>query len=203
MKTERSNTGALVGGTLLVVFGALALALQVFRDVFTWSLAWPVGVIALGGLFFAGMFASGKSGSGLAIPGSIIGGLGLLLLYQNLTGHWESWAYAWALIVFFVGLGVYLMGLYAGDEGQKHGGARVMRTGFILFVIFGAFFEMLFSAGREPGLRSLLFPVLLILVGGYLILRRLGLFGGRRKSGPETPPPPAPPSPPEPPATTD
>jgi len=198
MKSERSNTGALVGGTLLVAFGLLALAQQLFRDVFTWSLVWPLSVIALGGLFFAGMFAGGRQVSGLAIPGSIIGGIGLLLLYQNLTGHWESWSYAWALIVFFVGLGIFLMGLYAGDEGQKRAGGRVMRTGFILFVIFGAFFEMIFSAGREPGIRSILFPVLLIVLGGYLIVRRMGLFGGR-KSEPETPAPPAPPVPPEPP----
>jgi len=197
MKTERSNTGALVGGTLLVAFGLLALAQQLFRGVFTWSLIWPVSVIVLGGLFFAGMFAGGRQVSGLAIPGSIFGGIGLLLLYQNLTGHWESWAYAWALIVFFVGLGIYLMGLYAGDEGQKRAGGGVMRTGFILFVIFGAFFEMLFASGREPGLRSMLFPVLLIVLGIYLILRRMGLFGARRRPEPETPAPAAPPEPPK------
>lgn len=199
MKTERSNTGALVGGTLLVAFGLLALAQQLFRDFFTWSLIWPVSVIVLGGLFFAGMFAGGKQVSGLAIPGTIIGGIGLLLLYQNLTGHWESWAYAWALIVFFVGLGIYLMGLYAGDESQRRAGGRVMRTGFTLFVIFGAFFEMLFSTAHVPGLRNFFFPALLILFGIYLILGRMGLFGARRPSEPgsETPAPPTPPAPPQ------
>jgi hypothetical protein len=199
MKTERSNTGALVGGTLLVAFGLLALAQQVFRDFFTWSLIWPASVIVLGGLFFAGMFAGGKQVSGLAIPGTIIGGIGLVLLYQNLTGHWESWAYAWALIVFFVGLGVYLMGLYAGDEGQRRAGGRVMRTGFTLFVIFGAFFEMLFSTAHVAGLRNFVFPALLILFGIYLILGRMGLFGPRRASEPksETPAPPTPPAPPQ------
>ncbi len=184
MKTDRSNSSALVGGTLLIAFGVLAMVQQIFRDTFTWSLVWPITVIVFGGMFFAGMFAGGKQVSGLAIPGSIISGIGLLLLYQNLTGHWESWSYAWALIVLFVGVGIYIMGLYAGDEGQKHAGQRVMRTGFILFVIFGAFFEMIFSSGG--GVRNILFPSLLILLGIYLMVTRLGLFG-RRKAETEMP----------------
>ena len=202
MKSDRTNTGALVGGTLLVAFGILALLQQLFRDAFRWSSIWPVMLIIFGGLFFAGMFAGGRGVSGLAIPGSIISGIGLLLLYQNLTGHWESWSYAWALIVLFVGAGIYFMGLYAGDEGQKRAGGRLMRTGLILFVIFGAFFEMLFSGGGPTGVRTILFPVLLILLGGYLIVRRMGMFGPRdpgSDGSSASVPPPAPPAPPAPP----
>jgi uncharacterized integral membrane protein len=180
MKNNRSNSGALVGGSLLIIFGVLAALQQVFRDVFTWSLIWPIIVIVFGGMFFAGMFAGGKGVSGLAVPGSIITGIGLLLLYQNLTGHWESWSYGWTLIVLFVGIGIYVMGLYAGDAGQKVAGLNVIRIGFILFVIFGAFFELIFSGGSAFGMRTLLFPILLIILGAYLIITRLGLFGGRK-----------------------
>ena len=180
MKTGRSNSGALVGGSLLIAFGVLATLQQLFQNVFTWSLVWPIVVIVFGSMFFAGMFAGGKGVSGLAIPGSIISGIGLLLLYQNLTGHWESWSYGWTLIVLFVGVGIYIMGLYAGDAGQKATGQSVMRVGFILFVVFGAFFELIFSSGSAYGMRNLLFPILLIVLGAYLIVTRLGLFGGRR-----------------------
>ena len=180
MKTNRSNSGALIGGSLLIAFGLLAALQQIFRDVFTWSLLWPIIVIVFGGMFFAGMFAGGRSVSGLAIPGSIITGIGLLLFYQNLTGHWESWSYGWALIVLFVGVGIYIMGLYAGDSGQKAAGKSVIRVGFILFVIFGAFFELIFSGGSAFGMRNLLFPILLIVLGAYLIVTRLGLFSGGR-----------------------
>ena len=176
MKTNRSNSGALVGGSLLIAFGVLAVLQQIFRDVFTWSLVWPIIVIVFGGMFFAGMFAGGKGVSGLAVPGSIITGIGLLLFYQNLTGHWESWSYGWTLIVLFVGVGIYIMGWYAGDAGQKTAGKSVMRIGFILFVIFGAFFELVLS----NGMRDLFFPILLILLGIYIIATRLGLFSGRR-----------------------
>ncbi len=194
MKTDRSNSAALVGGTLLIAFGLLSLAGQIFRNVVNWSYLWPFTVIIFGGLFFAGMFLGGKQVSGLAIPGSIITGIGLLLLYQNLTSQWESWSYGWTVIIFFVGVGIYLSGLYGDNERQKRAGGKVMRTGFILFVIFGAFFEMIFSIDRFTGFRGLIFPALMILLGGYLIVRRFNLLGGRKSENNDSSLPTEPPS---------
>ncbi len=194
MNPDRTRNGALVGGTLLIGFGLLSLASQLFRNVVNWSYLWPLSVVVVGGLFFAGMFFGGRSVSGLAIPGTIIGGIGLVLLYQNLTSHWESWAYFWALIVLFVGLGIYLAGLYARDEGQRRSGVKVMKIGFILFVVFGAFFEMIFSLDRSLGFRGVLFPALLILLGLYLIVHRLGLLPWRKSDNAATPTPPEPPA---------
>lgn len=188
MKIERSN-GPLVAGTLLIAFGLLALLSQVFRSVISWSYLWPVSIILFGALFFAGMFAGGRQVSGLAIPGTIIAGIGLLLLYQNLTSHWESWAYSWSLIVVFVGVGIYIMGAYGRSEGQKLAGIKLIRLGLILFVIFGAFFEMIFSMDRSLGFRGLLFPVLLILLGLYLILQRIGLLDRNKNTQTESLPP--------------
>jgi hypothetical protein len=131
-------------------------------------------------MFFVGMFAGGKSVSGLAVPGSIITAIGLMLFYQNLTGHWESWSYGWTVILMSVGLGIFIMGAYGGDEGQRKSGMGVMRVGLILFILFGGFFEMIFSEGARFGLRQVLFPVALILLGLYLIVKRL------RPSQPET-----------------
>lgn len=187
MNANRPNNAALVGGTLLIGFGLLTLASQVFRDVVFWSYLWPLAVVICGALFFAGMFLGGRQVSGLAIPGTIITGIGLLLLYQSLTSHWESWAYSWALIVVFVGLGIFIMGAHAKDEGRRRAGVKVMKVGLILFVVFGAFFEMIFSMDRSLGFRGLLFPVLLVLLGVYLIVSRLGLLGGREKSTTEPP----------------
>ena len=52
--------------------------------------------------------------SGLAIPGSIIAGIGGILYYQNATNDWESWAYAWTLIIGFVGVGTFIMHMLDG-----------------------------------------------------------------------------------------
>ncbi len=194
MSTGRAHNGALVGGTLLIGFGLLSLVSQLFRNVLDWSYIWPLAIVLAGALFFAGMFLGGRSVSGLAIPGTIISGIGLILLYQNLTSHWESWAYSWALIVIFVGIGIFLSGAYGRDEGQRSSGVKLMKIGFILFIIFGAFFEMIFSMDRSLGFRGMLFPALLIIFGLYLIVRRVGLLPWGKSEAVTTPAPPEPPS---------
>jgi MFS family permease len=185
MQTNRSNAGALVGGAVLIVFGLLALAGQVFRSV-NWGFLWPFIVIAIGAVFFVAMFTGGKQTAAFAIPGSIIGGVGLVLLFQNITHHWESMSYFWTLIIMFVGFGIYTMGWYGGDEGQKESGKRVIKVGVILFVIFGAFFEMIFSS-----FGNMLFPILLIALGAYLVVTRSGLIGGKKNDSSVDPIPPA------------
>ncbi|HEY5728618.1 MAG TPA: hypothetical protein VIS72_01110 [Anaerolineales bacterium] len=174
MQKNRSNAGALIGGAVMIAFGLLVLAGQVFRNV-DWGGLWPFIIIAIGAIFFVAMFAGGKQTSGFAIPGSIVGGIGLVLLFQNITGRWESMSYFWTFIVIFVGLGIYIMGWYGGDANQRKSGTGVMKVGVILFIIFGAFFELIFSS-----FNNLLFPILLILLGAYMILSRSGLFGRKK-----------------------
>jgi len=183
MQTNRSNTGALVGGTLLIAFGLLSLAGQVFRGL-NWGLLWPFIVIGVGVLFFVAMFLGGKQAAGFAIPGSIISGTGLVLLFQNITKHWSSMSYFWTLIILFVGVGIYIMGVHGDDLGQKKSGASVMKVGLILFIIFGSFFEMVFSS-----FGNLIFPILLILLGVYLVLSRSGMFNKNKDTTSDSLPP--------------
>lgn len=177
METKPRNSGSLIGGVLLIVFGIMALLSQVFRGFDFWGTFWPFIIIGVGAMFFVGMVAGGKSTSGLAIPGSIITVIGLMMFAQNLTNHWESWAYGWTVIVISVGLGIYIMGAWADNPSQRESGMKVMRIGAILFIIFGAFFEMIF---QSFALADYIFPIALILLGGYLILRRSGLLAGKK-----------------------
>jgi hypothetical protein len=183
MDTKRSNAGTLVGGAILITFGLLSLVSQ-FIGGRVWEWLWPFIVIGVGAMFFVAMFAAGKGGAGFAIPGSIVGGIGLLLLFQNITRHWETMSYFWTFIVIFVGVGIYIMGWYGDNAGQKKSGTGVMKVGVILFISFGAFFESLFS-----GFDNLIFPILLILLGGYLVLSRSGLFNRKQESDAEAIPP--------------
>jgi hypothetical protein len=176
MQTNRSNTGALVAGTILIVFGLMALAGQFFRVV-NWGFLASLAVTGMGALFFIAMFAGGKQAAAFAIPGSIIGGIGLVMLLQFITRQWESLSYFWTLIIMFVGIGIYIMGWYSGDANQRQSGWRVMKVGFILFLIFGILFGLIAS-------HSLTFPILLIILGLYLLLSRSGLLGGRQSEGP-------------------
>jgi hypothetical protein len=178
MQTNRSNAGTLIAGAILIAFGLLALARN-FLPSFDWGALWPVAIIGFGSLFFVAMVAGGKQAAAFAIPGSIISGIGLILLFQTITDHWESMSYFWALILLFVGVGIYIMGWYGGDANQKRSGLGLMKVGFILFIIFGAFFEMIFSS-----FGNIIFPVLLILLGIYLVLNRSGLFGVKKTEEP-------------------
>jgi uncharacterized membrane protein YfcA len=101
----------------------------------------------------------------------------LILLFQNITHHWESMSYFWTLIIMFVGTGIYIMGWYSDDANHKQSGLRVMKIGLILFVIFGVFFEIIFSS-----FSNILFPLLLIAMGAYLVLNRSGLLSGKKNN---------------------
>ena len=196
MEPRKTSSGALAGGIALIAFGLLFLVTQIFQRTNFWGFFWPFFPIALGVIFYVVMFAAGKSAAGFAIPATIITMIGLILFFQNLTGLWQTWAYAWALIVFAVGLGIYIMGAYAGRESDKRGGVSVMKIGLILFIIFGAFMELIFATFVSRDIMQMVFPALMILLGIYLIFRR-------RNKPPEAmqipqPPQPAGPEPPQP-----
>ena len=162
------NRGSIVGGLILIFVGALFLLLQAFPNLaaqFDPELQWPLIIVAIGALFLLGAVLGTAS---LAIPGAIIGGIGGLLYYQNASGNWASWAYAWALIPGFVGLGLVLMGLLDGQQRSSiRDGIRLIFISLILFAIFGGFlggFELL----------GQLWPLLLILAGVLILWRNRG-----------------------------
>ncbi len=184
----KHNINSIVAGSILILFGLLALFGQLFRGLDIWGSFWPFLIIGFGALFFVTMLLSGKSAAWLAIPGSIITVAGVILLAQNLTGNWESWSYAWTLIVIAVGLGNFVMGAYGGNERARRAGVRTMGFGFVLLIIFGAFFEgVIFATGRLQGLSQLIFPVALILLGLYLALGRTVLRHGHSPDALEQP----------------
>ncbi len=172
VEPQKRNAGAIAGGVALIAFGLLFLLGQIFARTDFWGKMWPIFPIALGVIFYVVMFAGGKGAAGFAIPATIITMIGLILLFQNLTGLWETWAYAWSLIVFAVGLGIYIMGLYTGKDADKKGGMVVMRVGLILFLVFGTIMELIFANFMRRDVMKYIFPAVMILLGLYVIFRR-------------------------------
>lgn len=172
------NRGSIVGGLILIFVGALFLLVQTFPNLaarFDPELQWPLIIVAVGSLFLLGAVLGTAS---LAIPGAIIGGIGCLLYYQNISGNWESWVYAWALIPGFVGLGLILMGLL--DRQQRSSirdGMRLIFISLILLAVFGGFLGGSAILGQ-------LWPLLLIL-GGFWMLWRNRNGGRHQKKDPE------------------
>ncbi len=179
MSTKRNN-GTIVAGSILLFIGFMALLGELFKGYDFWGTFWPFIIIGIGAMFFVGMLIGGKQVAGLAIPGSIITGIGLLLLVQSLTSYWESWAYGWTVILFFVGVGIFIMGAWTRDAHTRQSGWNLMGVGLTLFIIFGAFFEMIFSMGRQDSLGKWIFPSALILLGLYLVVVRSGLLPRRK-----------------------
>jgi hypothetical protein len=190
----KRNSGSLVAGVVLIAIGLLALFGQLFRGFQFWNYLWPVFIIAFGALFFVGMFTGGKSMAGLAIPGTIISGIGLMMLFQSLFHNWESWSYGWTFILILVGLGIFIMGLYTQDTSRRQSGLKLMKVGAILFIIFGGFFELIIFGFGRNGIQQYIFPALLVLLGVYLVITRSGMFRSTKQVSNEQPvvvPPPA------------
>jgi hypothetical protein len=150
----------------LVLLGALFLLGQLLGFSLIGAF-WPLFVIAPGLPFLWFAINGDRKTSGLIFPGLIITGTGLILLYQNLTGHWASWAYAWALYPALVGAALQFQGTRLNKEKAIKTGRVMARTSLIGFLGLGLLFEFLIFGG----LLSWLLPVLLLVGGFYLITR--------------------------------
>ncbi len=171
-QNRTGNSGPLIGGLLLIGLGVLFLLGQ-FIGFDVWRYLWPLFIIGFGLLFFAGMVAGGKAAGGLAIPGSIITILGLIFMYQTVSNHWASWAYVWALLApTGVGIGLMIFGRWSDKPELYQPGWWLMIIGLGIFLVMGAFFELVigFAGYQTPG--RVLWPVVLILLGLLLLFRR-------------------------------
>lgn len=148
---------------LPLAFILIAVVLIGFTNI---GLLWPVIFILLPGLmllFFA--LNGGKLGALMfAVPGMLVAGTGALLTLQNLTGYWESWAYAWTLYAVFLGLAFSLMGSELEEPFFKLLGRWFVYGGMFAFTLFGVFFELLIF-----GSLGTIGAVLFIAAGLYLM----------------------------------
>jgi hypothetical protein len=168
MNTQNSRAG-LVVGLALIGLGLLFL-LQQFLNFNFWDTLWPILVLGVGGLFLAAAALGGRDNAALFVPGSLITMVGAILFVLNLTDHWEAWAYAWTLIIAAVGIGLMLHGARTQDASLQRRGQQTLQSGLVMLLIFGAFFELIvFGSGRTA---QWAWPVLLIAVGLYLLVRR-------------------------------
>lgn len=155
---DTSRRSALGGGIVLVLLGLGFLSGQLFPQLWAWvgPVTWPFIVIGVGAFLLVIGLVTGTPG--MAVPACIVGGIGGLLLWQNTTGNWASWSYAWALIPGFAGLGTMLAGVLEGKSRMLRDGAVTVLVSLILFAIFASFLG-------GPAFLGKYWPVLLIALG--------------------------------------
>ncbi len=166
-------------GLVLIVTGGLFLADQ-FIAVDIMAFFWPLLIIFLGVTFFFGMVVAGKRGAGLAIPGTVITTIGLLLFIQNTFKIWVTWAYAWGLLISAVGLGLLIMNFYLKKLNLRRIAGLLIGIGLLLFVIFGVLFEVILDISGTDLNSGLFLGGGLVALGLFVIFSR-PLFSRRKK----------------------
>ena len=164
MTQNRSN---LVLGLLLIIVGGWLIATRQVPAIQEWlddNFIWPMYTIGAGLLILLiGLFTGNP---GMAVPASIVAGIGGILYYQVVQQDYASWSYMWALLPGFVGVGEILTGLL-GDN-TRHNLSRGLRkivTSAVLFLIFATLFGGLSILGTYGA------PILIILLGLYILAR--------------------------------
>ena len=160
-------------GLVLVLIGAALFGGQLL-DIGIDDIGWPFFVIAAGvAVLVIGLLVANEQG--MVIGGTITTTVGLVLLYQNNTGRWESWAYAWALVgPAASGLGLALWGIRSGNGNDVRNGTWGLLGGLAFFAIGFLFFEGVIGIGGDRlSLPEWLLPAAVIAIGVVVLGRGL------------------------------
>jgi hypothetical protein len=184
VSVDRHAPPGAVLGAVLIFIGLAFLAVR-YLDVFQGADVWPLFIIGPGvALLVLGLFLPNL---GMLVGGSVVSTVGLVLAWQNMTGRWESWAYAWALVgPTASGVGSFLGGLRTGNPRLRDAGMWQIAVGLALFAGFYLFFEQVIGLSGDPlPLPEWVMPAALIGIGVLILLR--GVLGPRDPDGPQDP----------------
>lgn len=167
------DRSALYIGVLLIIFGGLFLFAQVggallapLGIALSWPQLWPFVIILAGLAFWLPLLVWPEQRAkiaGLVMPGTIITINGLLFLYPNTTGDWESWSYLWTIEPISVGVGLLLLYLLTNrPPGLLLAAEIVGGIGLFFFVLFASIFG---------GWIRFVLPIITIAVGCLFLLR--------------------------------
>ena len=174
----RQNRSSLILGILLILIGGWLVVTRQVPAVQNWledNFTWPMWTIGAGLLVLLIGLITGAPG--MAVPASIIAGIGGILYYQNSTGDFGSWSYMWALIPGFVGIGTILAGLLGENtRANLARGLNLLAISAVLFLVFGTFFGGLAILGDYGA------AILLILLGLYILARGFVRRGGQNET---------------------
>ena len=163
----------IIAGIVLIMIGAIAWAITAAgMDPSQWlgGSGWTLFIFIPGlVLFVGGLLAQDEPAVGLTIAGSIIMTIAAMLFAMDRTEHYEAWAYAWTLIPGAAGIGVLIHGSQAGDRRKVRAGGRLILISLVMFAVGAFFFETIFQTGTVPFGVDAFWPVVLVVVGVFVI----------------------------------
>ena len=165
----------LIIGAILVIVGAILLVAQLADlDIDIVAFGWPSIIVGVG-LVLLVVGLTGARDSGLVVGGTVTTAVGLLLAFQNATGLWSTWAYAWALVgPAASGLGLLVYGLRTGDASDIRNGTWGLLGGLALFAVGFLFFEGIIGlSGFDIAIAEWVLPALVIGIGVVILGRAI------------------------------
>jgi hypothetical protein len=174
-----SNVVGTLMGAILILLGILFLAGRFVVSIFDFDLghyAWPFIIIIPGVLMFVAAFLlEPRAGTTLAMFGGMVVTTGSILMIQNIFDLYASWAYAWALIApTSMGLAKLVYGALRGLGDEVKTGFAMASIGAVIFVVAGAFFELIIGLnGLRLNVSWLCWPTLLIGAGVITLIVNL------------------------------
>ncbi len=170
---EKRNRTQLVLSILLILAAAWLVLSRVRPEWTSWlklAFDWPVWVMLAGAILLVIGLLTGAPD--MAVPATIVAGIGGILYYQNATGDWDSWLYMWTLFPGLVGIGKLLSALIGGNLKQE--GRNAINAIFVSIVFF-AISASIFGGLKIFGpYKDYVLIGLLFIFGLWLILR--GIF---------------------------
>jgi hypothetical protein len=150
----------LVFAISLIIIGFLGILGSFSLITITWEKVWPVFLIVPGLIFEFGYFRNRKL-YGFLVPGGILIVLGILFFFCSFIGY-NLLDFLWPVFIMAPGIGLLQMYFFATrSKGVFIGGLIPFSVGALFM-----FFTLLQNA-----FFSVLFPVVLIAIGAYLLLR--------------------------------
>ena len=181
-----SNMVGTLMGAILILLGISFLMVRFIISIIDFDFGyftWPFFIIIPGVLMFLSAFIlERKAGVTLAIFGGMVTMTGVILMIQNLFDLYATWAYAWALIApTSMGLAKLLYGTLRGLGDEVTNGLAMTGVGAVIFVVAGAFFELIIDInGFGLNVSWLCLPTLLI--GGGILTLIVNLIPRRNSS---------------------
>jgi FtsH-binding integral membrane protein len=181
-----SNVVGTLAGAILILLGVAFLMARFIISIFDFNVghyAWPFFIIVPGVLMFIIAFMlERQAGVTLAMFGGMVAMTGSILMIQNIFDLYASWAYAWALVTpTSMGLAKLVYGTLRGLGNEVKTGLAMTGVGAVIFVVAGAFFELIIGIhGLRLNVSWLCWPTLLI--GGGILTLVLNLLPQRNSS---------------------